>query len=290
MKKYYISFILISLVFIPFLFLEAAVTTTGFVPGQIWYSKDPFVEGDTVKIYTALWNNEILPLSLKVEFYDKNIVLGTRSVIVPGLSLADVYVSWKVTSGDHSISAKITSSTIVTSGKKEDVKVSNVSTGTDKRFVPVVIKTIEGKPATTSDVIKNEIDKATSSIGDILPESVSVPVFQNVNAFDNFRANTFGKIVNNKNITKKVIEEIKKDESATTPTKTVGNKKEVPPKVEKSNEKVGIEQSTKKPIAYLKLILLSVLSFIFGSKIVFYLLVILILFWIFRFIYRSIRK
>jgi hypothetical protein len=60
-----------------------------------------------------------------------------------------------------------------------------------------------------------------------------------------------------------------------------------------TKEKVNSEKkpldATEKPIAYIKLFLLSVVGFIFGSKIVFYGLCATIVFLILRFIYRKIR-
>jgi hypothetical protein len=47
--------------------------------------------------------------------------------------------------------------------------------------------------------------------------------------------------------------------------------------------------ATERPIAYIKLFLLSIVGFVFGSKLVFYGLSLLILFLVLRFIYRKIR-
>jgi len=72
MKNYILS---ISIIFTLFLsapqYIEA-VTNTGFIPGQIWYSKEILVEGETVNIHTAVWNGEKESFMFKVEFYDKN--------------------------------------------------------------------------------------------------------------------------------------------------------------------------------------------------------------------------
>ncbi|HAE36687.1 MAG: hypothetical protein UR85_C0008G0025 [Candidatus Nomurabacteria bacterium GW2011_GWF2_35_66] len=278
MRKYFIFFILIYFIFIPS-YSFGATLATGFIPGQIWYSKDPFIEGDTVKIYTALWNSSFSSLSAKVEFYDKNVILGSRDVVVPALKLQDVSVSWKVTSGDHLISAKIISPSTTTSGKKEAVIVTNTTTEIDKRFVPVVLTTAEGKPATSSDVLKSQIDKATSSVDDIVPLSISTPVSKNIGLIDNFREDAFKKISATKIETKDRIDEINKIENKTTTDKT-----------STVQNKVGVEDATEKPITYLKLIFLSILSFIFGSKLVFYAIIVFLVFLIVRFIYRKIRN
>lgn len=277
-------------------FASAATSTTGFIPGQIWYSKDPFIEGDTVKIYTALWNNGTTPLSAKVEFYDKNVILGTRDITVPASKLQEVYVSWKVTAGDHLISAKIISPSVTLSGKKETVSLSNNMTEVDKRFVPVVVNTMDGTPASSADIIKSQVDKATSAVGDILPESISTPAGESVSAVDSFRVDTLKTISEAKDAAEKKIEELKKAESSNTTvdsknvtkTGTSNTKNTTTGKV--SAGKVGVEDATEKPITYLKFFFLSILSFIFGSKIVFYLLIALVIFFLLRFIYRKIRR
>lgn len=288
MKKYFIFFTIIYFILIP-IHHSIGSTTTGFIPGQIWYSKDPLIEGDTVKIYTALFNSGSSSLTAKVEFYDKNVVLGTRDIIVPSLKVEDISISWKVTSGDHLISAKIISPTIILAGKKESVIVDNNLTLIDRKFVPVVLTTIEGKPATSSDVIKSQVDKATSSIDNIVPKSISTPISENISTVDSFRINTLEKILETKIDTKTKIdklnklEEVKKSSTLNT-NKNTQNTKQI------TETKDSLSNATDKPIAYIKLFFFTILNFVFGSKFIFYLLILVIIFLIIRGIYRKIRN
>lgn len=286
MKKYFAFFILFYIACIPSVY-ATSIKTTGFIPGQIWYSKDSIIEGDSVKIYTAIWNNNTSPLSAKVEFYDQNVILGTRDVVVPSQQLIDVSVSWKVTAGDHSISAKIISPIITTSGKREIVTVDNILTSVDRKFIPVVLNTIEGQPATSTDILKSQLDKATASIDGLIPSSVSVPVSKNVGFIDNFRTDSLTNITDIKTATEKKIADLNKpiQESKNT---TVGGKVLATKSVITPSK--SIDSATEKPIAYIKLFLFSVLSFIFGSKIVFYLIILLIVFFVIRGIYRKIKN
>ncbi|MFA6999948.1 MAG: hypothetical protein WC241_02415 [Candidatus Paceibacterota bacterium] len=283
MRKYFIFFTLIYLISTNVAL--ANTTATGFIPGQIWYSKDTIIEGDTVKIYTAVWNNASSTLSAKVEFYDQNVLLGTRDVVVAPSELVDTYVSWKVTSGDHIITAKIISPSITVGGKKEIVVIDNNSTESSRKFIPVVIKKIDGEPVTSSDLLQNQIDKATSSISDILPDSVSTPISENIDVVSKFRVETFDKISSMKDETKKLIDSLSSASNATT-GKVAGTSKTV----EKVTPVKTSDNGTEKPIAYIKLFFLSVLSFIFGSGFVFYALIVLVLFFVVRLIYRKIRK
>ncbi len=277
MKKYFTLLILFYLAFVPS--VEATVvTTTGFIPGQIWYSKDNIIEGDTVKIYTAIWNNSTLPLNAKVEFFDQNVILGTRDVVVPSQQLIDASVSWKVTSGDHSISAKIIS---------PNIKVDNILTSSDHKFIPIVLNTIEGAPASTTDVLNSQLDKATASINSVIPESISSPISKNINSVDSFRTDTLSSIEGTKAEAEKKIADLNKSFSNNKNT-TVGGKILVSKNV--IGQSKGIDSATEKPIAYIKLFLFSILSFIFGSKLVFYLIIVLLLFFIIRGIYRKIKN
>lgn len=274
MKKYLIFFIFIYLAFTSTLY-ASEFTTTGFIPGQIWYSTDPVVLGSTVKIYTAVWNNTNTPISTNVEFYDGKVLLGKKFIVVPSLQLKEAYVTWKVTAGDHAISAKIISPSITSSGKKKDIILNRISTGIDKKSIS--INSADGNSAQDSNIIKSQIDKAASSLDNILPESISTPVSKNVGFIDGFRVGTLENISQIKIEAEKKIEEFNKTNSETNDSV-------------KTQSKVGIDDATEKPITYLKLFFFTILSFIFGSKLVFYLLIIFILFFVSRGIYRKIQN
>jgi hypothetical protein len=286
MKKYFAFFILFYIACTPSVY-AAGIKTTGFIPGQIWYSKDNITEGDSIKIYTAIWNNNTSTLSAKVEFYDQNVILGARDVTIPPQQLMDVSVSWKVTAGDHSISAKIISPSITTGGKKEIVTVDNILTSVDRKFIPVVLNTIEGQPATSTDILKSQLDKATASIDGIIPSSLSEPISKNINSIDSFRTDTLTNISNIKEETEKKIANLNNSVSETKNT-NVGGKVLATKSIVVPSK--GIDNATEKPIAYIKLFLFSTLAFIFGSKIVFYSIIILVSFFVIRGIYLKIKN
>src|ERR1035437_6296774 len=145
MKKYFLfSLIILSTVLaVPAYALDSV--NSGFIPGQIWYSKATLVEGDTVNIHTAIWNGEKNPLLAKVEFYDKNVILGERDVTLAASELKDISIPWKITSGDHVISAKIISSLATVSGKSEKIVLDRTVTSNDRQFVSVVVNDQSGK-------------------------------------------------------------------------------------------------------------------------------------------------
>lgn len=276
MKKYF-PFLLLLLSVIPVVpVLAEDVTNSGFIPGQIWYSKETLTEGETVNIHTAVWNGEKdYSLSAKIEFYDKNVILGTRDVTISPLELEDVSVPWKITSGDHVISAKIISSKTVVSGKEEILSLRYSKTSNDKQSVPVVVKNEKGEVVTTTDSLNNFIDKAGTEIKEVVPANVSSSVSNGFTAVDDFREKTSVKVEGIKDDAKEELSQIKGQESE---------------KVSTEKEVKNTDDVIKKPITYIKLFLFTALSFIFANKIVFYGILVLAIFWILRLIYRAIKN
>ncbi|MFA6355394.1 MAG: hypothetical protein WCW65_03145 [Candidatus Paceibacterota bacterium] len=275
MKKLFLSILIIfSVISISSAYAET-FTNSGFIPGQVWYSKDKLVEGETVNIHTAVWNGEKSSLSIKVEFYDKNVILGSRDIIINSLELKDVSISWKVTAGDHIISAKITSSLATISNKKEKVILGRIETSNDKQFVSVEIKNNLGESVTETDLLKNQIGKTTAEISSFVPESISIPIGEGLSTVESFRSKTLVKVEAAKALTKDEIGKVLGVSSIESP----------------NNEKIkSTGDSIKKPIAYIKLFFLSVLSFIFGSSLVFYIVGAFVVFIVVRWIYNKIRN
>ena len=269
-------FIFSTIFFAGYVFADNA--NTGFIPGQIWYSKQPLIEGVTVDIHTIVWNGDVASLSATVEFYDKNVILGSRSVVVAKGSMKDVYVPWKVTAGDHAISASITSSKIVSGDTSKSITLDRRTTGEDKQFVSKVIETVDGVPASSGDIIKNKVLETTSKIDNIIPDAINTPVKGVFASIDNFRTDTDNKIENSKVDTQNAIDKLN----------NIYNSKTNPKVNSSSNPNTGIS-GTQKPIAYVKLFLLGVAGFIFHNKWIFYLVCAFLLFIILRFIYRKIR-
>ena len=256
----------------------ADTSNTGFIPGQIWYSVDPLVEGNTVKVYTAVWNGDTNPLEATVEFYDKNVILGSRPVSVPRETTQNVSINWKVTAGDHVISAKILSSKILESGKSSSVVLARNATDEDRLFVPKVLEQLDGTPVTTNVALKSKLDETKSNISNILPDSISKPVSNTMGGVDSFRDETYTKIVSLKDDTKKVLDNL-------------NNPK---PQVKGAEAKAKSFETKSlggadKPVAYVKLFILTVVGFLFGSPFVFYLALAVLLFLLIRSIYRKLR-
>lgn len=267
MRKLFIySFFILLLIPLSFIY-SASTSNSGFIPGQIWYSNSNLVVGETVNIYTAVWNGNNEAISAKVEFYDKNVVLGSRDITVNPNELKEVSVSWKITAGDHLISAKIISSTQTISGKKESITLSNSTTSSDKKFVSV--NKNDNSDSNTND------DSSGGKLDDFFPEQADSFISDNLSGVEKFRIEMLNKTTALKNKTKNDIAIMESQ------VKTVA---------ESLNEKKNLEDAVKQPIAHIKLILLSIIVFILATKVAFYGLLVIIIFYILRAIYRKIKN
>ncbi|MDD3662631.1 MAG: hypothetical protein PHT84_02075 [Candidatus Pacebacteria bacterium] len=267
MKKYFFIAIVLTLLISGVAFAE---TSNNFILDQVWYSNDLPKEGETIKIYTAIWNGNNDSLAVKVEFYDKNVILGTRDVVVAPQKIQEVSVSWKVTKGDHSISAKVLSATLSTKDGKKAVNLDPKETNTDRKFISVVVDKDNGEPVSGDEIAKGEINKFGEKIEGMVPESVNETVKESIGYFDVFRTQTLTKILDSKENTELKISEYEEESSGLKPQ--------------------TLESATERPIAQVKLFFLKILKFIFENKSVFYALIIITLFYVLRSLYRKIRN
>jgi hypothetical protein len=280
MKKYLLVFLFV-LFFSKSVFAQE-VSTSGFLPGQIWYSSNELVEGKTVSIHTALWNGDVNALSVRVEFYDKNVILGSRDVVVLKDKLMDVSVPWKVTAGDHVISAKIISSTIVSGSNKEPVSLERNKTSEDKQFVSVNITTVDGVKTQAPELIKNQIEDVASAVEKTISPQISKPIISSISTVEDFRQETSDKVENEKKIAQKKIAQMSVDSVSN----ILSNKLKDP-----SSENFSIENASKelfsddKPLQYVKLFFLSGISILLKNKLIFYPILVFVIFrlivWIF---------
>ncbi|MEK7131006.1 MAG: hypothetical protein AAB924_01410 [Patescibacteria group bacterium] len=135
MKK---SIFILSLFFCVFYFAQAnqePIKNAGFVPSNIWYSKTPFFDGESIRIYTILFNGSSYDMNGAVEFLDKangdQKVVGKVDFSIPsGGRIRDIWIDWKATEGKHIITARIINSSIsLADGTRQIVAIENAETG-----------------------------------------------------------------------------------------------------------------------------------------------------------------
>jgi len=291
-KKFINILILLTVLFTPF-YITFAQTSAGFIPGNIWYSKDPFVEGDNIKIYTLIYNPDARQFSGTVFFFDKTTFLGSKDFSVEGKGLKDVSVDWKVTAGDHLIFGQIQNAKFLESnGISEKVTLVEIKTSESNRNVPKTLtadtsNTSQGASTdSNSNVISNAgnlISQNTPSIVSDTISNISKVATSTISGVENIRNNIGTTTEKQKEKISAEIKNLNSDKiSATTKTKKTDSIKTTTPSDTKT------EQSTiEKPFKYTQLFALSLFSVIFNNKYIFYGLIVLIIFLLARFLVRK---
>ncbi len=263
-----VLFLIFSL--LPIQKLLAQVSNVGFVPGNIWYSKDPFEEGDKIKIYTFIFNPDVRELSGTVIFFDKTVLLSKKDFIIPAKTANDVSVDWTVTAGDHTIFGKIENSKfLVSKGKYEEVYLAENETEKSSRTVSkkIILKSTDANSKTDNTTF-TPISDIKKIIEEKTPNFIIEPIISTTNSLETFRENLNITSENKK-------EELKKEIEALKDVK-------ITPK-EKTNTSPFL-----KPFKYVEIFFLTIFSFISNNKILFYGIIIIVLYFLLRFVWKKI--
>lgn len=270
--------IISSLVFIFALVLipnttRAADTNAGFIPAPIWFSATDLKAGDSITIYSVIYNESAKNLSGAAGFYDGDTLLGTKTITVSAHSTREVSVAWKVTVGDHAIRARFEN---VKSGTGTGTPETVLYSETDPaRFTiypdlssnPFASKTETTTPAPTktetTTTPSGKVEEAKGAIKDTAGTAFS--------SIDSWRTNIADSLAES---VKKATAELNK-EGATTD-----------PKSSTSTEKKSFVST---PFTYVKLFFMKIGSFIFSHGSVFYGLIVLIIILFVRYLIRAPR-
>src|SRR3989344_5390139 len=263
-----ILFLIFSL--LPIQKIFAQDSNIGFVSGNIWYSQDPFEEGDKIKIFTFIFNPDSKELFGTVIFFDKTVLLGKKDFILPTKTANDISIDWTITVGDHIVFAKIENAKfLVSKGKYEEVYLAENETEKSSRTVSKKItsksESSNINPETTAGTTVSDIKKI---IEEKTPNFIAEPIASTINTLEEFRINTNIASDNKK-------EEIKNEIKAL----------DAPKNVSKENVKTN---PFLKPFKYVEVFLLTVFSFILNNTILFYGILTIVVFFILRFIWKKI--
>lgn len=138
-------------------FAAETLSNTGFVPSNVWYSKDPFYAGDKIRIYSVVFSGSDKDLRGRVNFYDNNSLICTSEFFSLASRISEVWCDWSVTVGKHIFSIKITNPKASEPGEPEEsVVLSNSELKVGERIVspPPAQKspsTVEQKSLPTDD-------------------------------------------------------------------------------------------------------------------------------------------
>ncbi len=247
---------------------EAQAATSGFVPGDIWYSKDPFAEGDKIKIYTFIFNSDKRELRGTVNFFDKDVLLGKKEFRISGESADDVFINWTATVGSHSIYAKIENAKFLTSkGTLEDAKLEDTETKSSSRTVSKKITEGKEDASTTEnkDVNKESstsLDGIQNTLEENLPSFISKPLVVLTSSLEDSRVSMHTSGEEKK-------EEIKNDLDTL-----------------KSESDTKDQNIFLKPFKYVQLFFVTIFTFITSSSIFFYIALALVIFLVFRYLWN----
>lgn len=137
----------------------AAPVPAGFPSSSLWLSKTELTDGESVTIYTVVYNSSANPLSGDISFLVDGQLIGEKDVnIAPGTTQI-VSHGWSAEEGTHAFSAKLT-------GSVDDLAASITGTTTvsvaEKPPPPeAVIKTVEtagavqAAIASTTPIVQN---------------------------------------------------------------------------------------------------------------------------------------
>ena len=282
LKKIGIVLFLI-LFLLPVVKIYGITSDAGFIPENIWYSKDPFEEGDKIKIYTLIFNPDSRELSGTVMFFDKTIFLGKKSFAVPPKGVKDISIDWTAIAGDHTIFGKIENARfLISKDNYEEVYLAKDETEKSKRTVAKKIIPKESlEPESNifnADNITKENTEQNSQIENIkktiqekTPDFIAKPISMAANAMENFRENIATTTDEKKEEVKIEIKNLDKNINIILEKVTEPEKK----------------SSITKPLKYVELFLLSFASFVFNNKIIFYGILIVIIFLTLRFIWKK---
>lgn len=285
-SKVGIIIFLLALSLLPINRSSAQTSNAGFVPGNIWYSIDPFTEGDNIKIYTVIFNPDTRELSGTVVFFDNNVFFAKKDFTISAKSVKDVSIDWVVTAGDHSIFAKIENAKfLISAGKYENVYLAENESSKSTRTVNKKVIAKIPDPVNTNLDISKVVDSVSnigqdsiSNIGQIVqnntPSFISGPIIATTDAVEAIRKNIGTASKNKQTEIKKELDLLNSNDTKTD---------------SKQNAKKTPIFDFIKPFKFSELFALALFSNIFDNKFIFYTLLFLFIFLLLRYIVKRVR-
>ncbi|MEK7558326.1 MAG: hypothetical protein AAB507_00690 [Patescibacteria group bacterium] len=272
MKKIIFVFAFILILSGSTVFAQEKIENVGFIPGNIWYSKDPFFAGDSVSIHTIVFNSSEDGFSGTVLFYDSDKLLGKVPFSIGGSGqFKDVSIEWKVIEGYHKVFAVIKTPKLIRQGVGLAVILGSEKSDESEKFVRSREK---GESATTT--VKNFFDEKAEFAKEYAEKNLPAPVSESVSKLSSLLENVReeGKLwADGKGA--EINEKIKKLNEEESLAKTLN----------KEAYKSALDR-VEKPLSYVYAFLVSAISYIFGSKLFFYGGLLAMLYFIIRFLKR----
>ena len=188
MRTFVFLLSIFSFALFPFPLRAETIGNLGFVNGSLWYEREPFFAGETVRVYSILANSTEYDLTASVVFYDNDVKIGQGAVNLSRFGGSQiVWVDWTPKEGNHSVSAKIEGALISRSGEApRAVELASAATAPVAKFVDADIDHDKIGNATDTDDDNDKIpDKkdpqplVANAAGDPYAKSSSVPSSKN---------------------------------------------------------------------------------------------------------------
>jgi len=232
---------------------------SGFAPGNLWFSKEPSVPGETVKIYTLVWNGSKDDISGTASFFDNDKLISKQNFILAADGSSKILSApWTVLPGYHKIYAQITDSSGGPRGSKAiTVSLQYTKTEEEEEFIGGSKET-GGSTTTAKSYTEEKLDFAREYAEANLPE----PVVGTVKYVAQNIADTRGEV---KGWSEKKAEELRRELSV-------------------SPEEGGKWMGVERPFKYVMMFLVSLVALISGNAWLFYGTLAAIIFFVFRFV------
>ena len=273
MKKILIIIFSVAILIFPAsLSAQEKIENVGFMPGNIWYSKDPFFAGDNISIYTIVFNSGTDEFSGTVLFYDSDKLLGKVPISLGANGqFKSVSIEWKALPGYHKIFAVIKTPKLIREGISSPVIIGNEKSDESEKFV----RSLE-KPESATTTVKNFFDEKAEFAKEYAEKNLPAPVSEAISKVSSLLESVReeGKLWGDERRVE-LNEKIKKLNEEEARTKSL-NKEAYTSALDR----------VEKPLAYVYAFFVGAIAYIFCSKLFFYGGLLAILYFIIRFLKR----
>lgn len=284
MKKFFFVLFLIGGV-VPFICTAESLKNAGFIPANIWYSKDPFFAEEKIRIYTVVFNGSSYDLEGTVKFLDNGVLIGKVPFsLAGGGRVRDMWIDWKATFGRHIITAEIMDATASIAGEdRHAIVLDNTETGKSERNVDIdreLLLAIQQKAEAERKYASSTKGEGTiagtiQKVGDYIPAPIKAGATVSANVIERFRIGEGYQF--------RLAKENK--------IREIDAMKSTPPPLQKNPTLLDSASATsKKPFAYGVLTILAALQYFFEWQIIFYGVLLYALYRFMKWIFVKIRN
>lgn len=276
-------------------FSKSAFAISGIPKESVWISDKSPEEGDTVSLFTFVFNGqENSNLYGSMEWYDNDVLIGEREFTVLPLSGQVISIEWKVTEGNHEIKPVIVNTK---SGKEKDSAITILIE--DKEASPLVFfvanKIDEVEKDLSEEKIFGDLDNLEKKIASSTPPVVAETVNNSIGFLEETRHEAKDQIFEE-------IAQVEAKEQSLEANTTKEDKKDTENQTnqDQENNEDSLEIKTKeespatkyveKPALGIYKFSLKSLYFVLSSALLTYGLIIFFMYLISRLVVRKIRK